>query len=173
MQIKTADHGILKNNYENIFLSEWDKKKNELEKKFGVTDWEEINYMGTEAVSGSGKEVRGSKTSGGLKIVLKKKSGDAAGFIWMRGSGTEPVFRVMAILRAIQHRMKNTFSSGTGYDIKGRQHELTSSLLNIKSTTLLQTTVYCSAKQHQMVLKRRLSNEQYELLLCTQTFRIG
>ena len=96
MQIKTADHGILKNNYENIFLSEWDKKKNELKERLGVTDWEEINYMGTEAVSGSGKEVRGSKTNGGLKIILKKKSGAAAGFIWMRGSGTEPVFRVMA-----------------------------------------------------------------------------
>ena len=96
MQIKTEDHGILKTNYEKVFASEWSDKKEELNRLFSITDWEEINYMGTDAVSGCGAEKRGSRTKGGLKIVFKKSSGDPAGFIWMRGSGTEPVFRVMA-----------------------------------------------------------------------------
>ena len=96
MQIKTEDHGILKTNYEKVFASEWNIRKDELEKRFGITGWEEINYMGTDAVKGTGAEIRGSRTKGGLKIILKKESGDPAGFIWMRGSGTEPVFRVMA-----------------------------------------------------------------------------
>ncbi len=96
MKIKTEDHGILKNNYEKVFLAEWENKKDELEKFGGITDWEEVNYMGTDEVSGTGKDIRGERTKGGLKIILKKSSGEKAGFIWMRGSGTEPVFRVMA-----------------------------------------------------------------------------
>ena len=111
MQIKTVDHGILKNNYEKIFLSEWDIKKQELEKTFGITGWEEINYMGTEAVSGTGPDIRKNHSTGGFKIIFKKFSGEPAGFIWMRGSGTEPVFRVMA-------------------DIEGRSAEKEKYLLN-------------------------------------------
>jgi phosphomannomutase len=33
---------------------------------------------------------------GGLKIVFSDKIGQDTDFIWMRGSGTEPVFRIMA-----------------------------------------------------------------------------
>ena len=96
MQIKTKDHGILKNNYEKVFPSEWKKKKNDLKKLFGITDWEEVNYMGTDSVKGTGAHIRGERIKGGFKIIFKKLSGENAGFIWMRGSGTEPVFRVMA-----------------------------------------------------------------------------
>ena len=32
---------------------------------------------------------------GGLKIIFKDKEGSPLAFIWMRGSGTEPVFRIM------------------------------------------------------------------------------
>ena len=96
MQIKTEDHGILKTNFEKAFASEWDLRKDELSERFGITGWEEVNYMGTDAVTGTGPDTRGARTKGGLKIIFKKESGDPAGFIWMRGSGTEPVFRVMA-----------------------------------------------------------------------------
>ena len=32
---------------------------------------------------------------GGLKVIFKDDAGTSVAFIWMRGSGTEPVFRVM------------------------------------------------------------------------------
>jgi phosphoglucomutase len=41
----------------------------------------------------------GDSGSGGLKIALIDASGTEAGFLWMRGSGTEPVFRIMADVR--------------------------------------------------------------------------
>ena len=44
---------------------------------------------------GIGKNYRSGKETGGLKIVLTANGKDKA-FLWMRGSGTEPVFRVMA-----------------------------------------------------------------------------
>ena len=46
----------------------------------GVSDW-----------SQSGK--------GGLKIIFKDEAGSPLAFIWMRGSGTEPVFRIMCDVR--------------------------------------------------------------------------
>ena len=52
--------------------------------------------MQTDAVTGTGSSIRGKRTKGGLKILFKDKHGIEKGFIWMRGSGTEPVFRVMA-----------------------------------------------------------------------------
>ena len=33
---------------------------------------------------------------GGLKIIFSDRNGTEKGFIWMRGSGTEPVFRILA-----------------------------------------------------------------------------
>ncbi|MDD3822811.1 MAG: phosphoglucomutase, partial [Sphaerochaetaceae bacterium] len=33
---------------------------------------------------------------GGLKIIFADRLGNDSDFIWMRGSGTEPVFRIMA-----------------------------------------------------------------------------
>ena len=96
MKIKTEDHGILKNKYEKIFLSEWKTKKKYLEEKADIVSWEEINYMQTDAVAGMGSSIRGNRTKGGLKIIFKDKQDIEKGFIWMRGSGTEPVFRVMA-----------------------------------------------------------------------------
>ncbi|MCL2293871.1 MAG: phosphatidylglycerol lysyltransferase [Spirochaetes bacterium] len=96
MKIKTADHDILKTRYEKIFLGEWELKKKYLEEKAGIVSWEEINYMQTDAAPGMGSKIRGSRTKGGLKILFKDKQGAEKGFIWMRGSGTEPVFRVMA-----------------------------------------------------------------------------
>ena len=96
MKIKTEDHGILKNKYEKIFILEWETKKKYLEEKAGIVSWEEINYMQTDAVAGMGSDIRGKRTKGGLKIIFKDKQNIEKGFIWMRGSGTEPVFRVMA-----------------------------------------------------------------------------
>jgi len=50
-------------------------------------------------VTGTGPACRTGAQRGGLKIQFLDGTGEPAGFIWMRGSGTEPVFRIMADLR--------------------------------------------------------------------------
>lgn len=36
---------------------------------------------------------------GGVKIIFYNDKNDALSFIWMRASGTEPVFRIMADIK--------------------------------------------------------------------------
>ena len=95
MQIGNISHAELKANYEANFPGSFDKMREELEKDFGITGWYEINYEGTESRIGTGGEFRSGKETGGLKIVLTGRERKELGFLWMRGSGTEPVFRVM------------------------------------------------------------------------------
>ena len=96
MKISTKDHGKLKNYYEKIFAEEWENNKDYLKKQMGITDWEAVNYMGNSAITGTGPESRNKSITGGLKIIFKNAENRETGFIWMRGSGTEPVFRVLA-----------------------------------------------------------------------------
>ena len=93
LKIKTNDHEKLKAAFQKEFESEFEKKKGELQKKYGITGWEAIITNGT-------KETRNVKDfalskKGGLKILFKDKDEKPVAFIWMRGSGTEPVFRVL------------------------------------------------------------------------------
>ncbi len=96
MKISCTEHGILKLCYEDVFQKEWKAKKNELAEKFGITSWREINTIGTESYEGVGAEARKAGVKGGLKILFSDKEGKDIAFIWMRGSGTEPVFRILA-----------------------------------------------------------------------------
>ncbi len=96
MKISCTDHGILKLCYEDVFQKEWEAKKTELAEKFGITSWREINTIGTESYEGVGAEARKTGVKGGLKILFSNREGKDIAFIWMRGSGTEPVFRILA-----------------------------------------------------------------------------
>ena len=96
MKIQCTDHGRLKLCYEDVFKAEWEAKKAGLEQKFGITSWKEINTIGTESYEGTGAEARKAGVKGGLKILFSNKEGKDIAFIWMRGSGTEPVFRILA-----------------------------------------------------------------------------
>ena len=96
LHIRSQNHGQLKAAYEKRFLNtEWKQKSSWLKERFGIVTWEEINYEGTEERRGFGPPFRSGKESGGFKLVWKDQTGKAVGFTWMRGSGTEPVFRVM------------------------------------------------------------------------------
>lgn len=95
LKITSESHGTLKKNYEEIFLSQWVIKRDELKEKFGIVDWEEINSEGTTENSGMGQDKRSGLETGGLKILLKDENGGNSAYLWMRGSGTEPVFRVL------------------------------------------------------------------------------
>jgi phosphoglucomutase len=94
LKVNSNDHAALKARYAAIFAREWESRKTSLGERFGVTSWEALATKGTsEFAVGSDFASSGS---GGLRIVFKDKSGAAKAFLWMRGSGTEPVFRVMA-----------------------------------------------------------------------------
>ena len=96
MKISCTDHGALKLQYEDVFRAEWEAKKQELADRFGITSWREINTIGTESYVGVGAEARKAGVKGGLKILFSNREGKDIAFIWMRGSGTEPVFRILA-----------------------------------------------------------------------------
>jgi phosphoglucomutase len=94
LNVKTLDHGLLKGKYQKIFLSEWEEKRAFFMETYGISSWDVIAYNGTEEKRGISSFADAGK--GGLKIEFSNLAGETVAFIWMRGSGTEPVFRVMA-----------------------------------------------------------------------------
>ena len=96
MKITTNDHSALKKNYEDIFLNDWEKKSNVLKNELGIYSWREINYEIQHEKIGFGQTFRSGLEKGGLKIIFSNKEGNDTDYIWMRGSGTEPVFRILA-----------------------------------------------------------------------------
>jgi phosphoglucomutase len=94
MQIKTRDHAALKNRYQEVFLREWEERKEQLQERFGIYSWEAIAYNGTAERRGLTRF--GEAGRGGLKVLFFDGEGTETAYIWMRGSATEPVFRIMA-----------------------------------------------------------------------------
>jgi len=97
IKVETADHRALKERYQKIFLREWEDKKESLKKQYGISGWEAIAYNGMEERRGISRF--GDAGRGGLKIEffgLSSQRESKIACIWMRGSGTESVFRVMA-----------------------------------------------------------------------------
>jgi len=94
LRMKTADKTLLKSRYETVFAEEWKRRRAELLGRFGISAWKAFATNGiSETEIGENFAASGS---GGLRIVFYDGKGFAKAFIWMRGSGTEPVFRVMA-----------------------------------------------------------------------------
>ena len=104
LHVKATDHSVLKASFQKIFEASYKAKKDELKSKFGICDWECRITVGTKETrnvtdfSLSGK--------GGLKIVFKDASGEAIAYIWMRGSGTEPVFRILCDVKGDKPEME-------------------------------------------------------------------
>jgi phosphoglucomutase len=94
LKVKTADHGALKNRYQTVFLREWENRKDPLRKKYGIESWEAAAYNGMEERRGITRF--GDAGRGGLKVQFLNRAGIPIAAIWMRGSATEPVFRIMA-----------------------------------------------------------------------------
>ncbi|MDR3123344.1 MAG: phosphatidylglycerol lysyltransferase [Treponema sp.] len=94
LQVKTTDHGLLKGRYQRIFLREWETRKEFLRNRYGIAGWEAAAYNGMEEKRGiTDFSVAGR---GGLTISFLNEAGRRTACVWMRGSATEPVFRVMA-----------------------------------------------------------------------------
>jgi len=94
MRIKTMDHSVLKNRYQQIFLKEWEEKSGKLNADYDICKWQAIAYNGTAETRNISHF--GEAGKGGLKILFSNDKGMEIAYIWMRGSATEPVFRIMA-----------------------------------------------------------------------------
>jgi phosphoglucomutase len=94
MQISSGDHARLKERYQTIFLLEWEKQKKRLGDKWNIRGWNAAVYNG--GVERSGVKNFGEAGRGGLRVLFYGEDGAERASLWMRGSGTEPVFRVMA-----------------------------------------------------------------------------
>ena len=92
LKITTRDHAILKKNYQSLFADYWLKNEAFFKEK-GIVSWQALCNNGiTETAHLTDFSISGR---GGLKILFSDKDENPLGYIWMRGSGTEPVFRVM------------------------------------------------------------------------------
>ena len=94
MRIKETDHALLKDRYQKIFLEEWERRRNELRETRGILSWEAVAYNGITEKRGLTRF--GEAGKGGLKIIFSGCGKKETAYIWMRGSATEPVFRLMA-----------------------------------------------------------------------------
>ncbi|MCL2067162.1 MAG: phosphatidylglycerol lysyltransferase [Treponema sp.] len=104
LRINTKDHGILKEKYQKIFLREWEERKEYLNERYRIKSWEAIAYNGLEEKRGLSRF--SDAGSGGLKICFLSGEGAAIAAIWMRGSATEPVFRIMADAEGSDNRLE-------------------------------------------------------------------
>lgn len=93
LHVKTENHSELKHKFQEIFQKQWNEKKSELAKKFNIYSWEAIITNGTKETKNVSDFSLSQK--GGLKILFYDEKKLPIAFIWMRGSGTEPVFRIM------------------------------------------------------------------------------
>ncbi|MDR1747634.1 MAG: phosphoglucomutase [Spirochaetaceae bacterium] len=104
LQIRETNHGNLKLRYQKIFGAEWEKKRDELKRSYGITGWEAVGYTGTEETRNLSDFSLSGK--GGLKIIFYDSEKKPAAFIWMRGSGTEPVFRILCDVKGDNPEME-------------------------------------------------------------------
>ncbi|MDR0910303.1 MAG: phosphatidylglycerol lysyltransferase [Spirochaetaceae bacterium] len=94
LRVKTEEHSLLKKRYQSILIDEFSRKSAELKDKWGISAWEAQGFVGTKELFPLNDFAEVGR--GGLRIVLKNADGRDIAAIWMRGSGTEPVFRIMA-----------------------------------------------------------------------------
>ncbi|MDY4675295.1 MAG: phosphoglucomutase [Treponema sp.] len=104
LKIKTTDHGMLKARFQKEFEASWQQKKEALAKEYGIASYEAICNNGTKETRNLSDYSLSGK--GGLKILFKDAAGKNTGFIWMRGSGTEPVFRILCDVRGSNKQME-------------------------------------------------------------------
>ena len=97
LHVKNTDHADLKAKFQKAFEADWKEKADQLKKDYGICSYEAVITKGTVETTGVSDWSQSGK--GGLKIILKDERGSPLAFIWMRGSGTEPVFRIMCDVR--------------------------------------------------------------------------
>jgi len=102
MKLVCTDYSILKTEWEGIFQRQWAIHAEALRSIYGFHSWIQLNNSGINSLPGTGPDVRKAALNGGLKVVFRDRMQRDAGFLWMRGSGTEPIFRLMAEIRGVR-----------------------------------------------------------------------
>lgn len=97
LHITTSAHAALKQKFQAIFEKAWRAKRKELEKKYGIVSYEAVLTNGTTQTRGATDFSKSG--SGGLKLIFFDNSKTPCAFMWMRGSKTEPVFRIVCDVR--------------------------------------------------------------------------
>ena len=101
LDIQTTNHAALKAAYEALFPACWESELVPLRKELDLVSWREFNYEKTEEKEGVGSAFRSGQERGGFKIRFYNSAGEPVAFVWMRGSGTEPVFRILAEVKGL------------------------------------------------------------------------
>ena len=99
LRLNTGSHEVLKRRYEERFLTRWSREQRWFRDKLGAVAYEEHNYEGTHDRVGLGPESRSGEHDGGLKLLFRDAAGVPVASVWMRGSKTEPIMRIMAEVR--------------------------------------------------------------------------
>lgn len=97
LRVRTRDQAALKGAYEPLFKGGWPILARELERRYGPVSWRAFASKGLEEKELD--EPFAASGTGGLKILVRDAGDNPVAFLWMRGSGTEPVFRVMVDVR--------------------------------------------------------------------------
>ncbi len=98
LHIRTMDHALLKGRFQKIFEAEWKSKLDTFSAKYGIVSYETVLTNGTTETRNAADFSKSG--SGGLKIIFSDRKKNPCAFIWMRGSGTEPVFRIMCDVKS-------------------------------------------------------------------------
>lgn len=108
MKVSDPDHNALKSEVESMWERRW-PDLGSVRDALGVTGYRYENYEGTVCRPGRGNRTGAGR--GGLKILLDDAGGVSRAFLWMRGSGTEPVFRVMVDVEGDQPELERELLS--------------------------------------------------------------
>lgn len=102
LKVSSLDHADLKRDFQKKFEADWEK--NPLRKKYGLESYRTAITNGTKERYDVADW--GESGKGGLKVVFYNDKKEPVAFIWMRGSGTEPVFRIMCDVRGTDIQME-------------------------------------------------------------------
>ena len=102
LKVSSLDHAELKRDFQKKFEADWEK--NPLRKKYGLESYRIAITNGTKERYDVADW--GESGKGGLKVVFYNDKKEPVAFIWMRGSGTEPVFRIMCDVRGTDIQME-------------------------------------------------------------------
>ncbi|MDR3302348.1 MAG: phosphatidylglycerol lysyltransferase [Spirochaetaceae bacterium] len=106
LSVQSNDHSKLKETYQRIFENDWEQKKDELQKKYNIAGYFASGFNGSDERCPV-QDWRSIK-KGGLKITFYDDAQACVAALWMRGSGTEPVFRVMADVAGERRELERT-----------------------------------------------------------------
>ena len=97
LNMSIKDVKSFRKEFQKIFLKEWKERRLSLFEKYHFESYKAFCYVGVESTEVTSDFSQ--KQEGGFKIVFYNVEDEAVAFIWMRQSGTEPVFRLMADLK--------------------------------------------------------------------------